>query len=185
MQSLWGETFWENVTIKETINKDRYIFHTLTSWWRWLIVNLFLIHKAIEKKLLLIFQSIWKSPDLTNPRYIEQNFSVPSVLVKTTVHCIGNKVIVLMHQVNNCARIYRKLRIHFDFKFFNCLLIFSNFMVCVFHFLKRNKLYDKLREIACTLWIMDVGKHGGIKQIHSEQMVWNNYQGAIEWFCYE
>ena len=62
------------------------------------MVKLFSIYKAIEKKLLFIFQSILKNSDLTNPRYIKQN-----LFVKTRVHCIGNKVIALIHTANNCA----------------------------------------------------------------------------------
>ena len=77
------------------------MFHTVISLSRWLIYFEYI--KLSKKKLLFIFQSILKSLDLTNPCYIEQNISVPSEFVKTRIHCIGNKVIVMIYQVNNCA----------------------------------------------------------------------------------
>ena len=50
--------------------------------------NFFLIHKTIEKYIFFFFQPILKSSDLTNPRYIEQNFSISSDFLKTRLHCI-------------------------------------------------------------------------------------------------
>ena len=47
-----------------------------------------LIYKAIEKNFFFIFQPILKSPDITNTRYIEQNFLNSSEFIKTRVHLV-------------------------------------------------------------------------------------------------
>ena len=82
---------------------------------RWKMGNFFWIYKAIEKQLFYIFQPILKSSDLTNPRYIEQNYLVPSEFIKTRVHCIYK----LTNIINKMSAIFLK----FSFAYFS-----NNFM---------------------------------------------------------